>query len=454
MTINSSTIDSSDLKLNLTDSGNVDTSSIKREHNSSPLRFENLRGILNLWEVSEKLQERWITIEENGDFCFDISTWANETVSVQVRNIGDFYQMLRKHKDRFFWDDFDESTFWDENQYELNINETDAADSILFWMFLQEYTWGKYYNEFETERGKINDYREERLKAIEDTLSHSWEFISGRNARQYGENPFYDMIKENPVLKRKSILLADKCWSNPMFWEFVKKHVSAWSTFIYFLEFVWELDESAMDAFAALFQSKKFASVFDNIFHRLPGAKGDLNRITTLLKDKENLGNIISFFYGLNDIWVKNTKTFLSYAWLRWEKYVVSWNSDFLDHFNSFDGFGKHYVSMLCELKILSDAMVVRIIKNWNEQMAMNIYIYMVEQADSYDTFLAKLWMVFQDTKKLQHIVWLESTNIEAELALIERKPKHVVDKLNEWKNPIAVKKFWREKYLDLKDAA
>jgi len=462
--------DTEDIKLNITESWNINTSWMKEKHNSDSYRFANLCFILHQEEwshglipegnntVIQKLCAKWIRVEishERDLLKFNISNWNKEKISVEVENMWDFYNMLRKYKDVFFshidglWPPY----YWDI----YGITENDSEDTNLFWMFLYCYVDkdSDFYNQFENERWSIDKYREERMTAIEDTLSHSWEFISGRNARRYGENPFFDMVKDDPILRKKCILFADKCADNPMFVRFIKKHVSNGNSSLYFFDFIRQLDQDSLDSLALLFQSEKFVSVFVELFKWLPRGDREFNKLRNLITNKENLWDIFSFFNSLNEKGVENAIIFLKYWYTNWEKYILSWNKGFIEHFNWCDYFWEHYVRLLCEIAILPDYVIVKMIQNWNQTMALNVYNYVIEQADSYQDFLAKLWAVFEWTWNLQHIVWLEGLQIEDRLALIEKDPKHIIEKLNQWKNPIWEKwLFWRMSYPDLRDVA
>jgi len=452
MTPNSQTIDSDVLKLNLTDSWNINTSWMKEKHNSDPYRLENLKSILDDPSVKEKLRRRGIRYDMSWNLIFAIQHSNDVRTEFEIKDIGAFYRMLKKHQELFLSDEWSAPFYWDV--YE--VTDEDSRESNLFAAFLHEYTeWdGALYNEFENERWSIDKYREERMQAIEDTLSHSWEFISGRNARRYGENPFYDMVKDDPILRKKCILLADKCSDNPMFGRFVKKHVSNGNSSLYFFDFIRQLDQDSLNSLVLLFQSENFVSVFVELFKWLPGGNREFNKLRNLITNKENVWVIFSFFNSLNEIGVENVIIFLKHWYTNWEKYILSWNKGFIEHFNSSDYFWKHYVGLLCEIATLPDYIIVKMIKNWNRTMALNIYNYAVEEAWSYLDFLTKLWAVFEWTWNLQHIVWLEGSQIEDRLALIEKDPKHVIKKLNKGKNPIW-KRWWLSvTYSDLKDAA
>jgi hypothetical protein len=81
--------------------------------------------------------------------------------------------------------------------------------------------------------------------------------------------------------------------------------------------------------------------------------------------------------------------------------------------------------------------------------MMMSIYIYFSEEVENKNDFIINLWYVYEHTQLLRHINWLDWTNIEWQLAEIEKNPKHVVTMLNSWKNPISSGNniLWNPKY-------
>lgn len=266
--------------ININPNALLSTHSVRQEFDSRPDRLKNLLYILSSLDIRQNLSNRWVAIEWNEQddqlrFVIKLSdtSFATET----VKNIWDFYRILRQYRHIFF--DCDTVTYqnktykkharefvddtstktmvqipWLQDAQRNNIH----PDAFLMWKFIETY-WLPELEEqgIQNEYEAIKWYRNERKDAINKLLSK--DVLSPRIVRSYGETPFYEKISDNPELKKKALMLAALLWKNKNFVNYANNSLSENNDLLrVFCNILDEVSLHSLENLAALLQNPHF----------------------------------------------------------------------------------------------------------------------------------------------------------------------------------------------------
>jgi len=432
---------------NRTKGWNINTSKIKQEHNSDNSRYESLRRILSSQWVHNRLEARWISIEEDGNFKFHINISDNEVISIFIKKVWDFYQILKKYRHMFFPDI--ETNYYDENYsifenywVEDIWNPEDWLDERLLQKFVETY-WDPDLENFiiEDEIESVQRYKAERAQAIEDTLSHSWYFISGKNKASFWETPFYDRIIWNPKLKKKAILLSDSLSSNVLF-KFLTFEIWESNGLKYFCNFLESVPSKFIPNLESLLRSKNFILILSKLLQDDTNENQIcLNNILQLLQDKSLSEKLPIFFNWLRTNGNSNVIKFLRHWSIKSiTEYINSYWEE-LNNYLSWRDKNKEDIFFMNAVMNFDHSSLKTILTSYWNLDQVQIYNYAVEEANDQDNFFTQLWTLFLNVDISIIFKWLNSDYVnitfEQKLYYIETQSSHVIEKLRKWKNPI-----------------
>lgn len=440
----------------------INTRAIKNTHDTDDDRFYNLLDLLDE-SVYHKLKEKGISIgqdkvpegvqttpENFSPLIFQIKTWEKESLCYEIHSIWDFYKILRKNAHLFFqgnskWQN------WKIREIDTKsekINYVTPTEIQLLEAFVETFSDSQtVQNEcnprtiLEWEKVSITQYTESRKQAINDTLASS-EFISDRNARNYGEKPFYEYITDNPRLKKKAVLLANMLWENENFIKYANESLSKNPDLIrVFCDILENIKTDSLQNFAAILQIPNFTSYLvwpyefsEEVCENLAGIISGLP-VEHLIDLFESI--FLSEAVSLNAY--DNLTTILKF-WKSLEK--MKQNYDAVRYFLLSRGNNKLTVDEIDFLEYVFWTFMVstfsRILKNFHRHTETTLKVFEAAQNHEEDTAIIisrYFYLVDQNFPDFQK--WMDfPTTLSSKIDLMINKTENVKKVLSIWRNP------------------